>query len=334
MASACGIFDAEFKSGTVTLPCSKRLKRFCLSCPFPIFKGRQGQKEIAASMASSKHVIFLCLSCVDNPAAKPASIDLAGVEKRMESVTEQISDLSKQLDNIKQNLGTFSDDAEPPNLGPGEPNQRDKRSFASVLSRNLHKHNPTVVYSDMKQAISDCMNEDYHKRSIVIAGIPVLGGEDATNAQEAQHAALAVQDLLTDMGLEHLKPEECNRMGRGKDVPDTEARKIKVLVSSHGIQQLILQSKGALRGSEKWKSVFIRASQNKSEREAEFQLRSICRRLNANLLGANWKVDIETSVKKFGVRSGKIYDFNRQSTDHSWKKGKTVKESEYPNLNE
>ncbi|MCP3664914.1 MAG: hypothetical protein GY696_20860 [Gammaproteobacteria bacterium] len=94
MASVCGICDSEFKSGTVTLPCSKCLKRFCLSCPFPVFKGRQGQKEIAASLASSKHVIFLCMSCVDNPVPPPAPADLARVEKR-------IADLTKSVDELK-----------------------------------------------------------------------------------------------------------------------------------------------------------------------------------------------------------------------------------------
>ncbi len=75
------------------LPCSKCLKRFCLSRPFPVFKERQGQKEIAASLASSKHVIFLCLSCVDNPAPPPAPVDLAGVEKRIADLTKSVEEL-------------------------------------------------------------------------------------------------------------------------------------------------------------------------------------------------------------------------------------------------
>ncbi len=249
----------------------------------------------------------------------------------MEAVTEQISDLAKQLDNIKQNLGTFPEDAGQPNLD----GQQAPMSFASAVSKNLGKRNPTVIYSGMKQVFTDLQEEDFHKRSIVIEGITEI--EDATTAQEAKNTDSAVREMLSVIGLEHINFEECHRMPRGRNVPITAPRKIKVLFPSQGCQQVVLGSKSVLGKLESvdWRSVRVRASQSKVEREAGFKLREICRRMNAQLLGEKWNEVLKTSLEKYGIRDDKIFKFARPSPDGNgdaswWKKGTVVKESDYP----
>ncbi len=301
MASVCGICDSEFKSGTVTLPCSKCLKRFCLSCPFPVFKGRQGQKEIAASLASSKHVIFLCLSCVENPAPPPAPVDLAGVEKRIADLTKSVEEL-KAITPVQAPAEDDTSENDATSSGP---------LWTTVVRRKAGRPAPSAPPTRLEQTIVSCLAEENHKKSIVIENLPLPSKVDEL-FQEHEDAT-SVESMLSDIGLGHLKPCTVYRMSE-IDEKKRSPPKVKVIFDDSGVQSKILNSKHLLRRTVTWNNVYIRPSMPKEERQALFNLRVQCRRLLEDLHGPDWKrkLDDNSARTKYGIRDGAIYELQLQ----------------------
>ncbi len=320
------------------LVCSQCQKVQCIKCSLPKLKEKKQKylREFAEAINEVSTVFsFCCHVC----AAKNSDMETRISEVVESKVTEQISGLAKQLEALKQDIGSFTEAFGASESAPTDSNQPGKPSFAAVLSRNLQNQAPTIVYSDVKEAVSSCMKDEYHKRSVVVVGVPELQNNTSA-AKEAQNTDSEIRVILDEIGLQHVTPEETHRMRRGKGVDPSEPRKIKVLLASHGCQQLIVQSKGALSRSKKtsFHGIFIRESQSKEDRNAGFLLRETSRRMNQDLLGEDWKNKIMpdggSALQKFGIRGARIFQFTRNDVAAKWPKwGILVEETAYPALN-
>ncbi len=320
-ASVCSICDTEFKPGTVTLTCSTCPAKFCLSCPFPIFKGK-GQKEIAAALASSKHVTFACLACVGE-SAPSVSEELAKVDQRIAELKKSVEEKMEELNAHKSALNPLAEDFQPADI-PGT-------SWAKVVRRKAGRPAPSAPPTYLQRTFQTCLAEEDHKKSIVVENLPA---PSKVNGVFQEHEDVArVEEMLSDIGLGHLRPYSVYRMG-SIDESKPALPKLKVSFDSSGVQSKILASKHLLHRLDKWNKVFIRPSMPKEYRQALYNLRVQCRRLLEKMHGPDWKrkLDEDQVTVKYGVRDGAISELklvNRPGGDVFWRKVRIVPETEF-----
>ncbi len=305
------------------LSCSKCSKPFSLQCFTPgVEKFFKVLGQFVEFVNSTPAISVTCEEC---RGAAPQSTD-----DRLDALEKQIRDLS---DSMKNGLSTLSDFTASAVIGDGneDPGTSVPKSVWATKTNSL----AAVIGSSVKNCVTEVLSEESHKKNVVVSGIPEPPSNISMQQQYEQDKT-AINEILEVMGLPGLEPK-IYRLNRGKTVPDTVPRLMKLEFSSHGEQQQFLKEKAGLFNSEKWKKVYVRPSLPLAARRAELLIRKQARNLNVELHGENVKEKLEEATAKFGTRTIygvlRVVKFTRDSVEDLWpKKGKIIDDVESPQI--
>ncbi len=271
------------------------------------------------------NITCLSITCEICRGAPPRSTD-----DRLDVLEREIREMAASMKNSISTLSDFTASAVIGDDSNGQstsnPGERPRPiSFAAAIGTSV------------KNCVSEALSEEIHKKNVVVSGLTEPVGDGDLSIQEAQaQDKIRITEILVSLGLPGLEPK-MQRMNRGKSVPETVPRLLKLEFNTHGDQQLFLNEKARLAKSEKWKKVYFRPSLPLAARKAELVVRKQVHRLNVDLHGDNFKDELDDAIEKFGVRT--IRDvlcpvkFVRESVNVPWpKKGLIVDASELPEI--
>ncbi len=268
----------------------------------------------------------LSVTCEICRGAPPQSTD-----ERLDVLEREIREMALSM---KNSISTLTDFTASGVIGDDSNGQSTSNSGERLRPISF----AAAIGSSVKNCVSEALSEEIHKKNVVVSGLtePVGDGADLS-VQEAQaQDKIRITEILVSLGLPGLEPK-IQRMNRGKSVPETVPRLLKLEFNTHGDQQLFLKEKSRLFKLEKWKKVFIRPSLPLAARRAELIIRKQAHQLNVDLHGDNYKDQLDGAIEKFGVRTISNVlcpvKFARESVEVPWpKKGIIVEASELPEI--
>lgn len=205
----------------------------------------------------------------------PCKVKIAGIlapvpseDQLPISADARLAKVETQLESITKALGITASAPAVPGL-PVEPPSSPAVSYAGIASRGLSSHSRVVTVSDLHKVQED----DCHRRSIVIAGLPECGKDIDDVARLCRHLDPSATVTQTF------------RMGR---VPYSSARPagpvrprlLKVHLPSSSVAKSLLSEARKLKDSSEFRGVFIRRSMSVDERKRLAEIRNRCKQLN------------------------------------------------------
>ncbi len=359
MASLCIICDSDL-TNIATLNCNSCTAKMCLVCIFPTLKNvglktpaklPQKLKEIAFHFNEQKGASFACPSCRDDPFSE--------ISKKISSIENQVTSLvsipTEKIESLKNVLTSLNEIPEIEKItgsivtvekSLSTLNENMESSWASIATKNCpttasQAPAPSIEDSSYQRAISEAIRKSREQekcdKALVIIGLrePSKDGTPCTEAEIQEEDKKSIAKMFEDIGLDYIQPERIYRLKRGKFANKSSPRKIKVVLTGHHDQRVILGEKNVLAAKEEWKKVYVEPSKPIDTRIAESTLRAQGRQMNKDHLGNEWKEKLDSSaIEMVQFRFGKLWicKKNAPGANKKWDRVREVETEELPTL--
>ena len=205
---------------------------------------------------------------------------LIETQQTLISVQKELSDCkSEKLESMKKVVETSVADSV----------KEEFKSYSSVVGNSQPATAPVISPEALKTVVKTVVAEEDRSRNLLVFGLP---------DDEEEQLEERISEVLETVGQ---KPKiEVERLGKKKT--STSTRPVKVRLSSSLIVHQILDNARKLRLSAKFKTVFLSPDRSIEERKVRKEL----------ITDMKAKALAEPD-KKFYIKEGQIYSFNRNA---------------------
>ncbi len=326
-------------------------------------KAGSNLKLLSADLKFSSFVAINCRKC---PVSDTLSKNLEQFDKKLEEATKkhldtfnaaleekfnelatitaslndapEITKINDAIESVGQKLSSFNENLAAIEAKEGEDGPVTAVPWSVVVGRNK-RTGKAAPHADFEGIVANALIKNKERemcdRSIVIIGLQEPKAEDGNPMSDRdmeKEDATTIRTVLRDMGLRHIEPENNYRLPRGKFADKVRPRKVKLILSDHHHQKIILEEKRLLKGNVDWNDVFFIPSRPLEERMVESTIRAQARVMNENIHGSNWRQCLDTAIEMIQYRDGKLWLAKRHNSDQNWKRVSVIPEAELPPL--